>query len=200
MSNHTTSRLIFISIIIGICIFAVLNICGMGIENMSNQPQKAIAVLFPSNQTNKKISGYVTFTENKQTKTTLVKANLKGLPPNKKLAWHVHEFGDLRDMKTCMSTGGHYNPSGKTHGGPHDINRHIGDFGNLKVNSQGKSTTSIRIKGLLVSDKNSILGRSLIIHAGEDDLGRGGDEESKKTGNAGKRIACSVIGRMNLSL
>lgn len=40
----------------------------------------------------------------------------------------------------------------------------------------------------------SIIGRSMIIHAKPDDEGRGGDEESKKTGNAGGRITCGVIG------
>ena len=59
----------------------------------------------------------------------------------------------------------------------------------------------IKLKG-----KYSIIGRSVVIHQGEDDLGRGGlDENNKvidkkkhqdslKTGNAGKRIACGVIG------
>ena len=36
--------------------------------------------------------------------------------------------------------------------------------------------------------------RAVVIHAGTDDLGTGGDEESLKTGNAGTRSACGVIG------
>jgi Cu-Zn family superoxide dismutase len=40
----------------------------------------------------------------------------------------------------------------------------------------------------------SILGRTVVIHADPDDLGRGGHELSKTTGNAGGRLACGVIG------
>jgi len=32
------------------------------------------------------------------------------------------------------------------------------------------------------------------VHVDEDDLGRGGHELSKTTGNAGGRLACGVIG------
>jgi Cu-Zn family superoxide dismutase len=44
---------------------------------------------------------------------------------------------------------------------------------------------------------HSIIGRSLIIHRNKDDCGQGQGElraESLKTGNAGERIACAVIG------
>ena len=34
----------------------------------------------------------------------------------------------------------------------------------------------------------------LIFYQGTDDRGRGGDDESLKTGNAGARAACGVIG------
>ena len=55
------------------------------------------------------------------------------------------------------------------------------------------------VKLIKLKGKNNIIGRCVVIHADEDDLGKGSlDEkihlESKKTGNAGARIACGVIG------
>ena len=42
---------------------------------------------------------------------------------------------------------------------------------------------------------NSIIGRAVVVHADEDDLGKGGHGDSKTTGHAGNRLACCVIGR-----
>ena len=71
----------------------------------------------------------------------------------------------------------------------------MGDLGNLQTDKDGCATyrfedSVIKLRGT----KANILGRGLIIHADTDDCGMGGDEESLKTGNAGKRIACAVIG------
>jgi Cu-Zn family superoxide dismutase len=42
--------------------------------------------------------------------------------------------------------------------------------------------------------KNSIFGRSIVVHADQDDLGKGGFPDSLTTGHAGARLDCAVIG------
>ncbi len=76
-----------------------------------------------------------------------------------------------------------------------DENRHVGDLGNVLADQNGVG--AIRIEDhlmMLYGLENNIIGRAMVVHEREDDLGQGGNEESLKTGNAGGRLACGVIG------
>ena len=44
-------------------------------------------------------------------------------------------------------------------------------------------------------EAEDLWGRSVIVHADPDDLGKGDADDSKTTGHSGKRIACAIIGR-----
>ena len=137
------------------------------------------------------LKGHVKFTEidNK----IKIDVSIIGLKPNHLHGFHVHEAGDLSDK--CTSMCAHFNPYKMNHGCPGIKERHIGDLGNLQTNNKGEAKYTfydecIKLRGT----KANIIGRGLIIHADQDDCGQGGNAESLKTGNAGKRIACAVIG------
>ena len=107
--------------------------------------------------------------------------------------FHIHEYGDLSEG--CNSACSHFNPFNKKHGGLHSKERHAGDLGNIEsINKESIGELFVKQLSLIRSRKTSVLGRMFIIHDKEDDLGEGGDEESLKTGNAGARLACGVIG------
>lgn len=151
------------------------------------KPIKAIAFF------NGQINGIVTFEEDIYNDIININVDLKGFIPNTKHGFHVHEAGDL--SKGCASMCAHFNPFGKKHGGRNDFERHVGDLGNIVAGTDGcaRETFSdnlIKLRG----DIANVIGRGLIIHEDEDDCGKGGNEESLKTGNAGKRIACGIIG------
>jgi len=141
------------------------------------------------------LDGYVHFYQASERAPTRVHYHIEGFKPNAVHASHIHEFGDTTDG--CMSAGAHYNPFHQQHGSV-DLDgkkRHVGDLvNNVQANKDG--VVELKFNDALVSlfGPYSVLGRTVVIHEDVDDLGRGGNAESKKTGNAGGRMACSIIG------
>jgi len=136
------------------------------------------------------VKGTIWFTQDGSGPVT-VKGEISGLKEGLH-GFHVHEFGDTTDG--CTSAGPHFNPHGKTHGGPADAERHAGDLGNVTAGGDGVAKVSVTDSSISLSGPLSIVGRTLVCHADPDDLGKGGHELSKTTGNAGARVACGVIG------
>ena len=106
--------------------------------------------------------------------------------------FHIHQFGD--NTNGCTSAGPHFNPFGKQHGAPEDDERHVGDLGNISTDGNGVAKGTKQDLLIKLIGKDSILGRTIVVHAGTDDYGKGGFEDSKTTGHAGARPACGVIG------
>ena len=134
------------------------------------------------------VKGTILLRQLQQGQGTVIVGRITGLEPGKH-GFHIHEFGDLTNG--CESAGGHYNPDDVNHG---DLdNGHVGDLGNVTANTDGVADFTIIAKRIDLIGERSVVGRSIVIHSNEDDLGKGGDEESLKTGNAGERLACGVI-------
>ncbi|KAF7988995.1 hypothetical protein HCN44_007305 [Aphidius gifuensis] len=150
----------------------------------------AVVKILPHEPSNK-ILGNLRFIQSNPTGPVTITGKITGLKPGKH-GFHIHEKGDLTN--NCTSTGGHYNPKGATHGAPTDATRHVGDLGNIEANAQGEATVNIVDKIISLSGAQSIIGRGVVVHDMVDDLGKGGHELSKTTGNAGGRLGCGVIG------
>ena len=155
--------------------------------NCSSSFKKAIAIIATNNNN---ISGKVIFSRGKR--GLKISYEIKGLSDGEH-GFHIHQYGDLSDG--CTSACAHFNPFGKSHGGLYSKIRHAGDLGNIKSkNGISKGNLFAKQLSLNFHSKTCIIGRMIIIHADRDDLGKGGDTESLKTGNAGTRVACGVIG------
>ncbi|KAF8766784.1 Extracellular superoxide dismutase [Cu-Zn] like protein [Argiope bruennichi] len=116
-------------------------------------------------------------------------------PAVHKHGFHVHASGDLSNG--CQSTGSHYNPKNANHGGPNALVRHVGDLGNIECDDHGVANIVFSDDVASLKGPYSIVGKAIVIHALPDDLGLGGNEESLKTGNAGTRLACCVIEKVD---
>jgi len=130
------------------------------------------------------VNGVIHFA--KHGKNVVVTGVVKGLSPGKH-GFHVHQFGDVTGDADGKSTGGHFNPHHTAHGRPGDKIRHVGDLGNIVANADGVAKFKKTDGVIALSGENSIVGRSIVIHAKADDFGQ-------PTGNAGARVAYGVIG------
>ena len=153
-------------------------------EEKSSAPLKAVAVLHPTQGNN--VSGTVTFSE--VADGVQVHAEITGLTPGNH-GFHVHEFGDCT-ATDGSSAGAHFNPTNQPHAGPDANARHVGDMGNIEVDASGTAKLDYLDHSMSLSnDDRSVIGRSVVVHAKEDDL------KSQPAGDSGTRVACGVIGR-----
>ena len=158
------------------------------------------------------LDGFVLFDQISEDKPVSVSIYLNGLEDGKH-GFHIHEKALIGDMLSgdttlevidcCNKLGGHFNvgdkwssdnPMGTPHG------KHTGDLCmNIHTEKGMVDTMFWDDKISLFGGNNCIIGRSLVIHEDEDDLGKGVyedeelNEKSKITGNAGNRVACGNI-------
>lgn len=186
-----------------------------------NYNKEAVATISVNNNG---ITGNVLFKQSSSSSKKLkITYEIYGLTDGKH-GFHIHEYGDLTDgcKSACShfkptknsirradlySSGSmtdkdrnsspkganlnlkRLNPFGKNHG------NHAGDLGNvISKNGISKGVIYSKILSIDFSDPTCIVGRMIIVHKDEDDLGLGDNEESLITGNAGERVACGVIG------
>eukprot|EP01017_Pseudomicrothorax_dubius_P033503 TRINITY_DN4495_c0_g1_i3.p1 TRINITY_DN4495_c0_g1~~TRINITY_DN4495_c0_g1_i3.p1 ORF type:complete len:201 (+),score=36.48 TRINITY_DN4495_c0_g1_i3:113-715(+) len=154
-----------------------------------NYPLKARCLLNPDSGS--AVKGSITFTQQSEKDQVSIEFDISGLNPSHKHGFHIHEKPDY--SAGCNSTGGHHNPYGKQHGGQSMDERHLGDLGNIETNANGEVRGKMNDHMITLSGPNSILGLPCMIHAGEDDFGLGGFQDSKTTGHAGPRIACGTV-------
>jgi superoxide dismutase, Cu-Zn family len=154
-------------------------------DEMATEPLTAIAVL--EARSGSDVSGTITFTE--VAEGVRVTGEIRGLEPGPR-GFHVHEHGDC-SAEDAMSAGGHFNPTDAPHGAPHGDQHHVGDMGNVVADDEGVARIDEVFQFLTLEEgqPNTIVGRSVIVHADEDDL------ESQPTGDAGARLGCGVIER-----
>jgi Cu-Zn family superoxide dismutase len=133
------------------------------------------------------VSGTVKFDATDGGKVKMVLELTVPSKAGKNVAVHIHDHGDCGD--SGMASHGHWNPTNAQHGKWGTGSFHLGDIGNVKLDSKGKGTLTMETDLWSLgggADKN-VIGHAIIVHGGEDDY------KSQPSGNAGSRIGCGII-------
>ena len=112
--------------------------------------------------------------------TVRITGTINGLDRGKH-GFHIHEG------TSCDNRGGHYNPTNQPHGSPDEVERHLGDLGNLVAGSDGRADYRRIDRLVTLRGSQSVVGHVLVIHQGEDEY------LPQPSGSAGTEIGCGVI-------
>jgi Cu-Zn family superoxide dismutase len=144
---------------------------------------------------NNTIQGTIHFAQMIGMNQMKITGEIQNLPIDRKLAIHVHEYGDLTNGP--VSTGGRFNPEKKVSNSSKDQTYNINEeFGNLQINPEGQAKIDVIDKRLTLFGPSSIIGRSVvIIDEKEEDATRAETEENKGSSTTStNRVAAGVIG------
>lgn len=148
--------------------------------------EKSISItLSPRSESN--VQGKVVFKEvNGEVSMT---AKMTGLSEGMH-AIHIHESSDC-SAADGTSAGGHWNPTAQPHGQwGAEAGYHKGDIGNFEVKADGVGEISMTTDQWCIGCRDfakDIMGKSIIVHQGQDDF------TSQPSGAAGGRVSCGGI-------
>ena len=118
-----------------------------------------------------------------------IKGEVRGLAPGSEHGFHIHEKGDCANNGDA--SGGHFNPTGVTHGKFGAPGSHAGELPSLVADAAGVARFSVDDHSLSITEgaDNNVIGRALIVHRDRDDF------TTQPSGNSGPRIACAIVTR-----
>ncbi|BEP43681.1 superoxide dismutase family protein [Variovorax sp. V15] len=162
---------------------ALLAACG----SMGGKPSSAVELVPTAAITPNPTSGTVTFTALDH--GVRVAGEVRGLVPGSEHGFHIHEKGDCGDNGNA--SGGHFNPTGGTHGKFGAPGSHAGELPSLVADAKGVARFSVEDHSISLTPgaANSVVGRALVVHRDPDDF------TTQPAGNSGPRIACAVIAK-----
>lgn len=162
---------------------AVLAACG----NMGGKPSTVVELVPTGAITPNPTRGTVTFTALDH--GVRVSGEVRGLVPGSEHGFHIHEKGDCGNNGDA--SGGHFNPTGATHGKFAAPGSHAGELPSLVADAGGVARFSVEDHSISLTDgtPNNVIGRALVVHRDRDDF------TTQPSGNSGPRIACAVITR-----
>ena len=152
---------------------------------------KSVACFVGGEENKATMEGFLMFEQISEDAPTSISGELKGLAPGKH-GLSINVYGNL--SQGFASLGSHFNPFGKNHGGPSEETRQVGSLGNITANEEGVAKIDISDNLVKLIGPQSVIGRSIAVHASEDDLGKGGHENSLVDGNSGPIVGAGIIG------
>ena len=182
---HVNKPSIVLALLVGVCLLAM---AGCDSDDDESLQQEAIAEIRPTTGSGSDVTGRAVFTQDGD--DIMLTVDIENASPGLH-AVHIHATGDC-SAADGSSAGGHWNPTDEDHGKWGGDSFHLGDLGNIPVGSDrtGYIERTTDLWDIGTGSARDIVGKAIVVHEREDDF------TSQPSGNAGGRIGCGVIERV----